>query len=630
MSRELIVLAGSSNHDSAARCRRRIVDNAAGQMPGYLSHESIASDFAVVALVVTGPEEGSVALLDREPDNVLASVALTSEGIDVARKGDSSHTVAAEAAHVVVRVRTDGSVELETDGIATIPAYWHAGHEHFCASTHLATLPSLGVDPELDDVAIVEYLVMLHPLDQRTLLRDVRITPPGGRVTWRPGSAAFVEHHPIFVPSHAMAADDATAIVSMSRVWADVLEELWRRHKSSPIWVGLSGGLDSRSVAAGLKQLGHRPATFSYGDRHVRDTRIAALVADRLRLPYLRLPVDEDALMPSPLEIVDKLDGAHSPAEMFDVWFSPRIRGLTNTVVNGAGGGPLWGDEKTIGATDARQVLEAVMFRYEPALAGVLPFLTDDGAARARHLLREGLRESLGHWDFAAREDMSVFWRIANRQVRWGNMLVGAMRRSGIRSELPFLDSRFLEFAASLAPDQRRNGALHLKVQRSVFRETADIPRSDDGNPPAHLNHVYWSADRSYGRQVIDLASRHPVSGARRVARRALATAVHAARDRSMLTTLADRWDNTVDTFPLDIWARANPLFAERVASMAESDSASDTLVSAQRLERGMRDALAASFSGSVTALARAASVQRWARDYRLRSQAAMHIATTA
>ncbi|WP_152187650.1 asparagine synthase-related protein [Georgenia satyanarayanai] len=613
MSYELIAVTGPVGPELGAR-RRDVVEHAAAAVPGatrWTVHETSTS---CAALVTTAPAGGTVA--ETRPAGTAArlTVATSPRGLTAA---GGAREVGAEAGHVSLALAADGAVELTTDGVGFLPCYWGTVPDGVAVSTHLATLVSLGVSPEPDERGVVEYLAMHHPLGTRTLLRDARMLPAGGRLRWAPDVDVSVRAVPLFVPTGDVLSDDAV-IATFAELWPQVVADAFDGPGEAAL--GLSGGLDSRAIAEAAVQIGLRPSTYTYGTPPTHEPVVAARVAAALGLDHVAIPVTGETVLAGGAQALDRLDGAHSASEMYELWFLDTLRSLTGTVVNGLAGGPLWGDDKAVGLTDPRAVLDRQWQRYAGDARLSAGFLAGELAERAPQLLRDSLADSLGGWDLGARDDMVLYWKIANRQVRWGNMLTNALRRSGVRAEAPFLDSRFLQLAARLSPQQRRNGNLYLRVHRELFPRTAGVPRSDDGNAPAALDHVYWSGETSYVTQLMGLTRRHPVSGARRAARLGGHMVRTRLRDVVGLEGPADRSERRRSVFPADVWLRTEPRYGERLGELLElgrhriiDESAVAAQVSAVRAGRPAAPALL---------LGRVAAAGIWLSDYESRARA--------
>jgi len=613
MSCELLVVAGPPS-PSAAESRRSSVEHAATLVPGVQSWTVFEGPTACAALVTTSPDRGTFVRQDRDTDGTRLTVATSSRGLVAARSSDPG---GAEAGHVSVLLTPDGSLRLTNDRVGFLPCYWGPVSGGVVASTHLASLVSLGLAPDPDPTGVVEYLALHHPLGTRTLLREGAMLPAGGDLRWQPGVPVTVHDRPIFVPdSDSMSDDDV--IAAFAEVWPQIVGDAFAGTGTTAL--GLSGGLDSRAIAESAVQAGIKPVTYTYGTAPSHEPVAASRVARALGLHHTQIPVRSQDRLLGGGEALPKLDGAHSPSEMYELWFASTLRSFSGTVVNGLAGGTLWGDDKASGLTEPDAVLDKLWQRYSGDARTATRFLVGDIGRSAPGVLKASLSSSLSGWDLRARDDMVIYWRLANRQCRWGNMLTNALRRSGLRTEAPFLDARFLSLAARVTPEQRRNGGLYLRVHRELFPRTAGIARSDDGNAPRALDHVYWSGESSYGRQLAGLAWRHPVSGARRATRIGGHMARDVLRTRTGVSGPADRSDARRSVFPSDLWLRTDRTYAERLCELLElgdhplidGDAVADQVRAIRRGEPAL----------PALALGRVAAASAWLTDYERRAEA--------
>lgn len=625
MSRELLIIVGPDHPDRRAR-RRDAVTHAAEQVPGFAAVRVEETPRVCLAIVETGPGGGTRSWLVRRRGSLEACLALTEAGLRAGRAGDGA-AVGAEHGHVRVNVDDAGRVVIAVDGMATIPLYWGEHEGRGFASTHLASLVSLGLPADLDQEGALEYLAMHHPLGQRTILSHAALLAPGGTLVFD-GGAWRSSAQALFVPDPDARSDDMV-VDDFRQTWAEVIRDVHERHEQRRLLVGLSGGLDSRAIVAQSAALGERPVTYTYGDAGVIEVEVARNIASRLMLPHMVLPVSDDRVLRDLVPIARRMDGAHSPTEMYELWFADRLRSLGDVVVNGLAGGPLWGDDRSVGLDSREDVQRQVWRRYGPAVAGLRPLLADQHRDQAGTRIRSAIAASMSPFDFSRRADMVVFWKLANRQNRWGNMLFSSLRRAGLPLEAPFLDARFLRISARLTPEQRRHGNLYLRIHREVLATTADIPRGDDGNRLTDLDHVYWSADTGYARQLVDLGRRHPLAAARRVGRRGLHVTAATVRSKTGIATPADALDRRADSFPIALWARTRPVFRQRLADFLAPAAELDDLLDAAAVESATDDLRRGRPTHDVPMLGRVATLAAWVDDHEQRVGARQEVETS-
>lgn len=620
VSHELLLLTGPAGPGHAQR-RLRVLEDAARQVPGAAAWQVFEDEHTAVALVETTPVGGTAALAERGPDDALTViVAMSPDAVRAVADGVAGAHSGAEHGHVRVELRPGGAVDISNDGIGIIPSFWSAPDGALAFSTHLASLVSLGTPPGLDESGSLEYLVMLQPLQTRTVLAAASLLPAGGRLSVSPEGAPVVSANPLYVPSDDVL-DDEEAVREFAGLWSALTHDMVARAGSERLSVGLSGGLDSRAVGVECARQGFRPHAFTYGAATSRPARVASEVARILQLDHTVLTLQDERLMPRPDELSGLLDGAHSPAEMYELWFGPVLKTFTDVVVNGHGGGPLWGDEKALGIRDPARLLDALHQRFSGEVAAVTPYLAEGLSRSADAAFRSSLGDSLEAWEAYRRPDAVSFWNVNNRQFRWGNMLATALRRSGLRLEAPFMDSRFLQFSARLSPEQRRNGRLYLRMHREVFAETAGVPRSDDGNPPRHLSHLYWSGESSFTQQFTQFAREHPVSALRRGSRRMQGNLAHRLEHSTALARPAEAHLRNSSVFVADVWLRTNETYRSRLLDFLSS-SPTPAVLSADAVRRAVDEVASGNARGGALRLARIATLQAWNQDFDRRARA--------
>lgn len=615
MSHEILLIGGVPSECARAR-RVRILEHAAPRVPGAVSWSIHENGSASLALVVTEPLGGTVVHVEDDPDAGQVIVVAASDqalaNVSSGLAGRRQH--GAESGHIRVVLGRDGGVRVDTDGVGFIPAFWSAADGEFRFSTHLASLVSIGVSVSPDDIGVLEYLVMLHPLHHRTVLRNARLLPAGGHILVDPGAAPQVTVERLYVPSDDRMRDD-DAVEEFRAIWSTVHNDMLVRIGDQRAALGLSGGLDSRAIAAECRELGFRPFTFTYGSSDSYEGRVAVDLAQSLEFDHAMLPLTQERLFWGSGRAVALLDGAHSPAETYEIWFEDALCAFADVLINGLAGGPIWGDDKAMGIVGRKRIIESQMRKNQSELSQLRRFLTPEFAEASEGLYREGLNESMDEWDMSARSDMVVFWRIHNRQFRWGNALTNLLRRLGMRAEAPFLDSRVLRFSARLTPEQRLNGRLHLRVHREVFRSVAMLPRANDGNAPAHLSHAYWSGESPYTRQLAVLAARHPVSAGRRAVRQLERMAVNRVPEWPVLAGFRTKRASRRDVFPADVWLKSSSVYRDRLLELLESAPWLQ-IFSGPALDRLSQDIRTGRVAGGALLIAKVATLQVWFNDY--------------
>jgi asparagine synthetase B (glutamine-hydrolysing) len=179
-----------------------------------------------------------------------------------------------------------------SDRLGTKKVYaWHSAGTALLATELKALLGHPRVPREIDQVAVEQFLITSHLVDTRSLIRDVRVLPPG-TITRIDRTGVVSERYwtPRIEPAHDDGLDK----------WADRLAGAFSpavraRCGDTPLLLPLSGGLDARSVAAFVPPgLAASAKAGSFGHGHCHDVRYGRRIARVLGANFTRLAIPQD------------------------------------------------------------------------------------------------------------------------------------------------------------------------------------------------------------------------------------------------------------------------------------------------------------------------------------------------
>ena len=189
---------------------------------------------------------------------------------------------------VIALLEEDGGVHVACDWLNSVPVYYASHRGGFAFSSHMRPLArSLGCAP--DPVGLMEYLREAAFPSERTALQGVFRLLPGQSLRFRAGEGVTVSetsrlwtHDPI----GSRAADPADAA---ELLWSRLLEALARLEGARRPALMLSAGWDSRTLIAGLREVGHRDVlAYTHGHPRAREIRLVRRLA---RVAGVRLEV---------------------------------------------------------------------------------------------------------------------------------------------------------------------------------------------------------------------------------------------------------------------------------------------------------------------------------------------------
>lgn len=189
------------------------------------------------------------------------------------------------------------NVRIESDLLGLKRLFWAETEYGTLVSSRLADLfvVSPALVPSVDQDAIAQFMIMGYTFGQRTLHTHVHRTRTGECLSWSPKVGLKFDRSRRYTIPENIRSD-----VSFHQAISDLdaaLDQSLARYTAgakSPFNIGLSGGFDSRILAATIQRRGSAVRTFTYGKWHHRDLRTARRIAKLLGVEHnvLDYPID--------------------------------------------------------------------------------------------------------------------------------------------------------------------------------------------------------------------------------------------------------------------------------------------------------------------------------------------------
>ncbi len=285
----------------------------------------------------------------------------------------------------IAKERASGKWFVLTDRFGSLHLFCSRPDDGSSIHTWIGTLPDRRSTPAIDRAALGSMALLGFPIGDRTLDARTRILPPATCLTldatgreldrrryWRWSRRAETQRSP-----------DAT----LGELW-DLLRHLVTDGvpEGAAVVLPVSGGLDSRALAAALAGAGDVPAirAFTYGYAPTSaEIRSAAAVADRAGFPALRLTIPP-YLFDRADRIADALDGACDVTQCRQAGVLDELAALAGAdrLLLGGHYGDLWLDHTGVG--DGDLAVEALRRFVKPGGSEALAlFGIDEGEVRA-------------------------------------------------------------------------------------------------------------------------------------------------------------------------------------------------------------------------------------------------------
>jgi len=178
-------------------------------------------------------------------------------------------------------------VAAAVDHIRSLPLFHADGPDGTVIGDDARTVAVAAGKADIDPIAAEELALAGYATGNRTLLQGlVQLVAGEVRVWRRDGASERASHHDFSPVTDETAPPVGTA--ELGAALDGAFDRLVAAAGGRPVWVPLSGGLDSRLVLAKLVERSYRPlVAFSYGPRGNSDAVVARAVARRLGVDWL-------------------------------------------------------------------------------------------------------------------------------------------------------------------------------------------------------------------------------------------------------------------------------------------------------------------------------------------------------
>jgi hypothetical protein len=352
-----------------------------------------------------------------------------------------------------------------TDLFGNVPMYWASTAQGTAFGGGVrGVLMAPGVSTAPDPEAIREAVSFGgYRLGARTNVRDVQMAPWGASMTISRNRCEIARHTP-WARLDVATNDDLDELLEQARAaWARAIR---RRLEGARVpGITLSGGLDSRAIAAEARRQGARPQTLTFGVAAADDVRFARRAARALDLPWGLYPLYTDGWLARRLDLILPTDGLIQLVDLMHLEALPQMPDMFDTLLSG-----YMGDVVCAGtyldADSVTRVLAALP--YYGGRAALTP-----AAASAR--VAELLAETHGPARFV----------MYDQKLRQAIARIHGAARPYVRVRRPFIDREFLSIIQRVPKAPLADRRWYERWLRSTYPEAfARIPNQRTGSPP--------------------------------------------------------------------------------------------------------------------------------------------------
>lgn len=197
------------------------------------------------------------------------------------------------AGNYAVIVEQGNRLIAAVDKIRSYPIFYVQEGETFAISNSARNLKSEYNLSEIDELSLLEFRMAGYVTGRETLFKHLYQLQAGEFLVWDKAEAKIErERYYLFYSEEVRDEKEDVLIEELDEITDKIFCRVIEESNGAPIWVPLSGGLDSRLVLCKLKQLGYDNLTaFSYGPPGNYEAKAAKQVAEKVGVPWHFVPL---------------------------------------------------------------------------------------------------------------------------------------------------------------------------------------------------------------------------------------------------------------------------------------------------------------------------------------------------
>lgn len=438
----------------------------------------------------------SAVLLDVFPGTACSGRKFAVDGAEASHL-ESLHAMAECEAQAYNLIQADqAAFVLESDAIGLKPFYVAKVDGGTLLASRIADI--LALYPQLvavDQTALYELMTFRTPIAQRTLHKGIRRGLPGACYRWSvdTGLAADQARRPQPPPLNVLAFVDETIARIKEAVCASLREKT--THAQGQVALALSGGFDSRLIAAVAAELAIPMRVLSYGRRHTSETHSAVAVAEALGLKLEPIEYPPDNSLRHLSWHLTAVEGTADLATSSIANLLATDLPVGTSLLHGYVGDPLAGS--FCNHLSAKEYVSS-----ETLIDGIMRHHNAVASSGMHNVLTPAVDLEAVRSDLVAtvRDDCPphqayLLWEFENRQRTYVGSYF-ALLGDRFDTVMPFYDRRVFDLWLSLPPIGQADRAVFRKLLARYYPQLARIPHSEE--PAPITPNLRWQLARFY------------------------------------------------------------------------------------------------------------------------------------
>ncbi len=385
---------------------------------------------------------------------------------------------------ILLYEKTARRLTIISDRYAARPLFYVRRPRAFLFGSELKALTV--ADPnsrKLDELGILElFCYGCHFMD-RTWIEGYLKVPPASIMTIDPHGINVTRYWSYGYEEGARKLDQNT----YATVFGILLDRAVERRMAGRKRIGifLSGGYDSRSVAAALRKY-HLPLpAFTFGLPESRDVRFGKMLAGRLGLEHHVIGENDPYLYKNCRAVVWRTEGMLQFANATSIDFHDVLKAKIDIILTGFlgefGGSHTW--PQLLFSRSRRAAIAAIFNRFLASKLRLVQRIFQAGFfERASAAAREQFYKSFESVANNHPMDIADSWNFVHIQPR-GTFHAPAVDRYQFEMRAPHTDNDLIDFLLTIPPSARLEQRVYKKMIAYSFPEIRSVPCTNSARP---------------------------------------------------------------------------------------------------------------------------------------------------
>jgi asparagine synthase (glutamine-hydrolysing) len=337
----------------------------------------------------------------------------------------------------------------------------------------------------LDEIGLVEQFLYGSPVMEKTWIQDYQRLGPAGIITASKTAVKIRKYWSYKYDESAQTFDQETYFTVYAKKLARAVERCMSGDQRKGIF--LSGGYDSRAIAAAIHPSYLPMPAFTFGDKDSRDVVFGSQLADRLGFQHhvfhhhVRQPFLYDYCRKINWRTEGMLSFGHVTSIRNHDLFTQHMDVVLTGFLGEFNGSHTW---PRLLLTRSRAAAGQVLYDHfiGSRYAGIAPIFQRSFLSRVTEGVNARFFDSVEQVDNDHPMNLADSWNLANVQPR-GTFLSPVVDRHRFEIRTPHMDNDLVDFLLTIPPYSRLEQRVYKKMIAYAYPQIRDIACTNSAKP---------------------------------------------------------------------------------------------------------------------------------------------------